>query len=66
VSGVIATERLALIPLPPELLALIAKQHWVSRLDAIALSSVAVDLHVTQIVNQVRGVHALLPFEALR
>ena len=46
--------------------ALIGRNYGVSRLDAIALSSVAVDLRITQIVNQVRGVHALLPFGAIR
>lgn len=46
--------------------ALISRQYGVSRVDAIALTSVAVDLRITQIVNQVRGVHALLPFGALR
>lgn len=45
---------------------LMNRQYGVSRIDAIALASVVVDLHVTQIVNQVRGVHALLPFGALR
>jgi acetamidase/formamidase len=35
--------------------------YSLERLDAIALASVAMDLRVTQIVNQVRGVHALLP-----
>jgi acetamidase/formamidase len=46
--------------------ALISRQYGVSRLDAIALASVAVDLRITQMVNQARGVHALLPFEAIR
>jgi acetamidase/formamidase len=32
----------------------------VSRPEATALASVAVDLHVTQVVNQVKGVHAIL------
>lgn len=40
--------------------------HGIDRLDAIALSSVAVDLRVTQIVNQVVGVHALLRPDAIR
>ena len=35
-------------------------------LSLIALASVAVDLRVTQIVNQVVGVHAVLPPGALR
>ena len=36
-----------------------------TRGDALALASVAVDLRVTQIVNGVRGVHAVLPHGAL-
>jgi acetamidase/formamidase len=45
--------------------ALISRRHRVKRVDAIALSSVAVDLRITQIVNGVAGVHALLPHAAL-
>jgi len=40
--------------------ALMARLHGLSRPDAVALSSVAVDLRITQIVNQVVGVHAVL------
>ena len=46
--------------------ALLARLHGVTRADAVALSSVAVDLRVTQIVNQVVGVHALLAPDAVR
>jgi acetamidase/formamidase len=46
--------------------ALLGRLHGVARTDAIALASVAVDLRVTQIVNQVVGVHAVLPPGALR
>jgi acetamidase/formamidase len=45
---------------------LIELLHGVSRRDAIALASVAVDVRVTQIVNQVVGVHAVLPPGAIR
>lgn len=45
---------------------LIQQQYGVSRVDAIALASVTVDVHVTQIVNGVRGVHASLPHGAIR
>src|SRR5690606_38240338 len=38
----------------------------VGRADALALASVAVDLRVTQIVNQLSGVHAFLPHGAIR
>jgi acetamidase/formamidase len=46
--------------------ALLGRLHGVSRRDAIALSSVAVDLRVTQIVNQIVGVHAVLAPGAIR
>jgi acetamidase/formamidase len=40
--------------------------HGVSRSDAMALAGVVVDLRVTQVANQVFGVHAVLPPGALR
>ena len=46
--------------------ALIQQFHNVSRLDAIALASLTVDLRITQIVNGVVGVHAVLPHGAIR
>ena len=45
---------------------LIARLHSVPRVDAVALASVAVDLRVTQIVNQTVGAHAVLPPGAIR
>jgi acetamidase/formamidase len=45
--------------------ALLGRLHGLARVDAIALASVAVDLRVTQIVNEVKGVHALLRHDAL-
>jgi acetamidase/formamidase len=45
---------------------LLVRLHGVSRPDAVALASVAVDLRVTQIVNQVLGVHAVLAPGAIR
>ena len=39
--------------------------YGLSRPDALALASVAVDLRVTQVVNGIQGVHALLPHNAL-
>jgi len=36
------------------------------RREALALSSLVVDLHITQIVNGVRGVHAMLAHGAIR
>jgi acetamidase/formamidase len=44
---------------------LIARQHGVTRGEAIALASVVVDLRITQLVNGVRGVHAVLPHGAI-
>ncbi len=40
--------------------------HGVSRPDAMALAGVVVDLRVTQVVNGVLGVHAVLPPGAVR
>lgn len=48
------------------MLALICRLYHLERLDAIALASLVVDLRITQIVNEVFGVHALLPAGALR
>jgi acetamidase/formamidase len=45
---------------------LLHRLYGVSRCDAIALASVTVDLRVTQIVNQVVGVHAILRPDAIR
>lgn len=45
---------------------LIAAQYALSRLDALALASVTVDMRITQIVNKVRGVHAFLPHDAIQ
>jgi acetamidase/formamidase len=42
------------------------EQYGLARNDALALASLVVDLRVTQIVNGVRGVHALLPNGAVR
>ncbi len=47
------------------MLDLMGEQYGLERRDALALASLVVDLRVTQIVNQVRGVHALLPHGAL-
>ncbi|MFA9560587.1 acetamidase/formamidase family protein [Evansella sp. AB-rgal1] len=43
-----------------------AKIYGISKVEATALSSVAVDLHVTQVVNGVKGVHAILPHGVIR
>ena len=33
--------------------------------EALALASLVMDLRITQVVNGVRGVHALLPHDAI-
>ncbi|MEO5952717.1 MAG: acetamidase/formamidase family protein, partial [Chloroflexia bacterium] len=43
------------------MLDLMMQELKVERLEALALASLVVDLHVTQIVNGVRGVHAIWP-----
>ncbi|MCI0395289.1 MAG: acetamidase/formamidase family protein [Chloroflexi bacterium] len=48
------------------MLDLMAGQYGLARVDALALASLVVDLRVTQIVNQVRGIHALLPHGAIQ
>ncbi|SNS98014.1 Acetamidase/formamidase [Geodermatophilus pulveris] len=45
---------------------LLGALHGVPRSDALALASVVVDLRVTQVANQVFGVHAVLPPGAVR
>lgn len=45
---------------------LMQQRYDVSRREALALASVVVDLHVTQVVNGVVGVHAILPPGAIR
>lgn len=47
------------------MLALMKHLHGLERLDALALASLTVDLCITQVVNGVRGVHALLPHGAI-
>ena len=41
------------------------RELGVSRTDALALASVVVDLRVTQVVNRVLGVHAVLRDDVL-
>ena len=42
------------------MLALLGREYGLSRRDALAVASVEVDLRITQIVNEVQGVHAVL------
>jgi acetamidase/formamidase len=44
-----------------EMVDYLSTERGLSRDDAYLLASVAVDLHVTQAVNGVKGVHAMLP-----
>jgi acetamidase/formamidase len=48
------------------MLDLMQRELATDRKHALALASVAVDLHVTQVVNGVKGVHAVLRRDALR
>lgn len=48
------------------MLDLMGEMHGLSRRDALALASLVVDLRVTQVVNGVQGVHALLSHGALK
>jgi len=48
------------------MLELMGRELGIERADALALASVVVDLRVTQLVNGVRGVHAVLRHDAIR
>jgi acetamidase/formamidase len=48
------------------MLDLMEAMYQVDRTDALALASLVVDLRITQIVNGICGVHAILPHTALR
>ena len=47
------------------MLELMHREHGLERRDALALASLVVDLRVTQLVNGVKGVHAVLRGDAL-
>jgi acetamidase/formamidase len=47
------------------MLQLLGEQYGLARPEALAIASIVVDLRITQIVNGVRGVHAVLPHGAL-
>ena len=49
-----------------DILDLMTEQYVIDRHEAFALASLVVDLRITQIVNGVRGVHAVLPHNAVR
>ncbi len=48
------------------MLDLMNEQNGLERKEALALASLVVDLRITQIVNGTRGVHAILPHNAIR
>ena len=48
------------------ILDIMTEQYALDRYDAFSLASLVVDLRITQIVNGVRGVHAVLPDNAIR
>jgi acetamidase/formamidase len=48
------------------MLGLMGEQYGMDRGEALAMASVVVDLRVTQVVNGVKGVHAVLPHDAIR
>lgn len=43
----------------------IVKRYEITRVEAMALGSTVVDLRITQIVNGEKGVHAILPHDAI-
>ncbi|BDI34038.1 acetamidase [Capsulimonas corticalis] len=47
------------------MLEVMMEQYGLERRDALALASLVVDMRVTQIVNGVQGIHAVLPHNAL-
>ena len=44
-----------------ELIDFLEETKRVSREDAYRIASLAADLHVTQVVNGIKGIHAMLP-----
>lgn len=42
------------------MLELMNHEHGLERRDALALASIIVDLHITQLVNGTKGAHAVL------
>jgi acetamidase/formamidase len=49
-----------------DMLTLMQNLYTIGLRDALALASLVVDLRVTQIVNGVRGIHAVLPHDAIQ
>jgi acetamidase/formamidase len=49
-----------------EMVMLMQQFYGIQKVEATALASVSVDLRITQVVNGVKGVHAVLPHGAIR
>lgn len=49
-----------------EMTEMIRENYQIEKTEALALASVTVDLRVTQVVNGVKGVHAILPHGSIR
>ncbi|WP_423410559.1 acetamidase/formamidase family protein [Heyndrickxia sp. MSNUG] len=49
-----------------EMTEFIRETYQIEKTEALALASVAVDLRITQVVNGVKGVHAVLPHGSIR
>lgn len=49
-----------------EMVKLMQQFYGIQKVEATALASVSVDLRITQVVNGVKGVHAILPHGAIR
>lgn len=49
-----------------EMVKLMQQFFNIKKVEATALASATVDLHITQVVNGVKGVHAILPHGAIR
>jgi acetamidase/formamidase len=48
-----------------EMVRLMGELYQLKPKEALALASLVMDLRITQVVNGVRGVHALLPHDAI-
>jgi acetamidase/formamidase len=48
------------------MLGLLQELYGLDRVEAMGLGSAVVDLRITQIVNGIKGVHAVLPHGALK
>ena len=49
-----------------EMVVMMQQFYGIEKVEATALASIVVDLRITQVVNGVKGVHAVLPHGAIR